>query len=63
MSKADLAVLHYKPANSQFDARPEYYAETTDAWIVYPWDPSRARPAQGVGAWKIAQQVDSGATT
>ena len=45
--RADLAVLHYKPGRSLFDARPDYYAETTDAWIVYPWDPSRARSAPG----------------
>ncbi len=44
--RADLAVLHYKPEHSRFEARPEYYAETTDAWIVYPWDPSRARQAR-----------------
>ena len=49
--RADLAVLHYKPARSLFDQRPDYYAETTDAWIVYPWDPSRARivPARSAG--------------
>ena len=40
-----LAVLHYKPTHSLYDDRPDYYATTTDAWIVYPWDPSRARPA------------------
>lgn len=50
--QADLAVLHYKPRNSKFDARPDYYAEITSDWIVYPWDPSRARTATGVGAWK-----------
>lgn len=33
------AVLHYKPAKSKFsDARPEYFVDETDAWIVYPWD-------------------------
>lgn len=50
---ADLAVLHYKPSHSQFDHRPEYYAEVTDEWIVYPWDPIRAQPPQGVAAWKV----------
>jgi uncharacterized protein len=39
----DLAVLHYKPTHSRCDDVPDYYADTTDAWIVYPWDPSRAR--------------------
>ena len=43
--QADLAVLHYKPNHSQFDEAPNYYAKTTEAWIVYPWDPSRARVA------------------
>jgi uncharacterized protein len=43
---ADLAVLHYKPEHSQYADRPDYFAATTDAWIVYPWDPSRARPAR-----------------
>jgi len=60
---ADLAVLHYKPKNSNFDDRPEYYAEVTDEWIVYPWDPSRARPPQGVGAWKLEQPVTGSALT
>jgi uncharacterized protein len=38
-----LAVLHYKPSHSHYAERPEYYAATTDDWIVYPWDPSRAK--------------------
>ncbi len=38
----DVAVLHFKPHNSQFpQEKPDYYAEETDAWIVYPWDPDR----------------------
>jgi hypoxanthine phosphoribosyltransferase len=53
----DLAVLHYKPTHSNFDDRPDYYAETTDAWIVYPWDPVRARPPVGVSAWKREQSA------
>jgi len=32
------AVLHYKPAASLFADRPDYYVQTTDAWIVYPWE-------------------------
>jgi hypoxanthine phosphoribosyltransferase len=50
---ADLAVLHYKPTHSEFDERPDYYADKTDAWIVYPWDPIRAKAPVGVGAWKV----------
>jgi hypoxanthine phosphoribosyltransferase len=37
--KPELAVLHYKPRASKFpDDRPDYFAEITDDWIVYPWD-------------------------
>jgi hypoxanthine phosphoribosyltransferase len=48
--RGDLAVLHYKPGRTEFAERPDYYAETTDKWIVYPWDPTRARPPAGVAA-------------
>jgi hypoxanthine phosphoribosyltransferase len=48
--RPDVAVLHYKPGRSAFAERPEYYAETTDDWIVYPWDPSRAGPPIGEAA-------------
>lgn len=44
--KVDLAVLHYKPSHSLFANGPDYYATTTDEWIVYPWDPSRAKVAR-----------------
>jgi hypoxanthine phosphoribosyltransferase len=37
-----IAVLHYKPRASRFpDEQPDYYAEITDDWIVYPWDDER----------------------
>ncbi len=44
-AKVEIAVLHFKPKNSHFgpDVRPDYFAEETDAWIVYPWDPERAK--------------------
>ncbi len=32
------AVLHYKPEASLFDDQPDFYVETTAAWIVYPWE-------------------------
>jgi hypoxanthine phosphoribosyltransferase len=35
----DVATLHYKPGHSRFTERPDYYAEETESWIVYPWDP------------------------
>ncbi len=42
-AKMDVAVLHFKPSKSHFppDKRPTFFAEETDAWIVYPWDPER----------------------
>ena len=39
----DVATLHYKPGRSRFPERPDYYAETTEDWIVYPWDPRPGR--------------------
>lgn len=36
------AVLHYKPGRSNFrDQRPDFYADTTEDWLVYPWDRER----------------------
>jgi hypoxanthine phosphoribosyltransferase len=32
------AVLHFKPTHSSYSARPDFYVDETDAWIVYPWD-------------------------
>jgi uncharacterized protein len=32
------AVLHYKPEASVYPDEPDYFVETTDAWIVYPWE-------------------------
>jgi hypoxanthine phosphoribosyltransferase len=32
------AVLHYKPEASLFPDRPDYFVQTTLAWIVYPWE-------------------------
>nr|MBN1230050.1 phosphoribosyltransferase [Anaerolineae bacterium] len=32
-------VLHFNPYRSLFSkARPDYFAATTDAWIIYPWE-------------------------
>lgn len=30
-----IATLHLKPWS---DFKPDYYAETVDAWIIYPWE-------------------------
>ncbi len=38
-----VAVLHYKPAESLFKTKkPDYYAAVTDAFIVYPWETKRS---------------------
>lgn len=35
-------VLHFNPHRSLFtDARPDYYAAVTDAYIIYPWEIDR----------------------
>ena len=34
----EVAVLHYKPGNSQVEGQPDYYIQETDEWIVYPWE-------------------------
>jgi len=35
-------VLHFNPYRNLFgQARPDYFAATTDAYIVYPWEGSR----------------------
>ncbi len=39
-------VLHFNPYRSLFGTvRPDYYAATTDAYIVYPWEISRGPEA------------------
>lgn len=35
---AVVAVLHYKPTASIYEETPDFYVETTSAWIVYPWE-------------------------
>lgn len=42
----DVCVLHFKPRRNRFPGdAPDFYAEETDAWIVYPWDPVNPLPA------------------
>ena len=37
-------VLHYNPYRNLFtSAKPDYYAATTDAYIIYPWEMDRDR--------------------
>lgn len=43
-ARPEMAVLHYKPAKSLFPHhRPTYFAETTDSYIVYPWEMERGK--------------------
>ncbi len=44
--RPEVAVLHYKPSQSLFATKPEYYAAVTDAYVVYPWE--RGRGVQGI---------------
>ncbi|MBN2335937.1 phosphoribosyltransferase [Candidatus Bathyarchaeota archaeon] len=34
--EARVATLHHKPWSS---FKPDYFAETADKWIIYPWEP------------------------
>ena len=45
----DTAVLHFKPSRTRYpEARPTYFIDETDAWIVYPWDVGEATLPAGV---------------
>ncbi len=44
--RPEVAVLHYKPGESLFKTKPEYYAAVTDAYVIYPWE--KRRGPQGV---------------
>ncbi|MGH2593531.1 MAG: phosphoribosyltransferase [Anaerolineae bacterium] len=44
--RPEVAVLHYKPGQSLFATKPEYYAAVTDAYVIYPWE--RGRGSQGI---------------
>jgi hypothetical protein len=49
--KPIVAVLHYKPGNSEFpDRKPELWVEETADWIVYPWEREALDGAGGVSA-------------
>ena len=50
-ARADLCVLHFRTADAWGELRPDFIAEGTDAWIVYPWEPpeeTRLEGAKGV---------------
>ncbi|HLF25215.1 MAG TPA: phosphoribosyltransferase family protein [Anaerolineae bacterium] len=44
--RPEVAVLHYKPSESLFATKPEYYAAVTDRYVIYPWE--KRRGIQGV---------------
>ena len=48
--RPEVAVLHYKPGESLFKTKPEYYAAVTDAYVIYPWE--KRRGPQGVRFFK-----------
>jgi len=34
-----VAALHFKPGRNRVLDWPDFYAEETEAWVVYPWAP------------------------
>ncbi len=47
----ETCVLHYNPYRSLFgSARPDYYADVTDAHIIYPWEIDRGSDRILLGA-------------
>jgi hypoxanthine phosphoribosyltransferase len=32
------AVLHYKPEKTQTGFVPDWYADVTNKWVIYPWE-------------------------
>ena len=45
--RADLCVLHYRTTDAWGEDKPDYVAEETDAWIVYPWEPPEETRIEG----------------
>lgn len=49
---ASTCVLHYNPYRNLFlPAKPDYYAATTDAFIIYPWEMNRDKDIK-VSGWE-----------
>jgi hypothetical protein len=43
-------VLHYNPYRNLFgNAKPDYYAAVTDAFIIYPWENPRGHEGAFLG--------------
>jgi len=34
-----MAVIHYKPGANATSYEPDFYIETTNGWVHYPWEP------------------------
>jgi uncharacterized protein len=34
-----MAVIHYKPGANATNYEPDFYIETTNGWVHYPWEP------------------------
>lgn len=45
--RADLCVLHFRSIDAWGDLKPDFVAEETDAWIVYPWEPPEETRIEG----------------
>lgn len=37
-AEVQVATLHFKPEHSLHEGRPDFFAEQTGSWIVYPWE-------------------------
>lgn len=50
-------VLHFNPYRSLFSkAKPDYYGEATDAYIIYPWETDRG--TYGIGEFDPTLEPD-----
>jgi uncharacterized protein len=48
--KVSTCVLHYNEFRNLFlPAKPDYYAATTDAYIIYPWEMNRDKDVKVIG--------------
>jgi hypoxanthine phosphoribosyltransferase len=47
--KPETCVLHFRPRGIWGETRPDYYAEETDAWVIYPWEPPETSTIPGPG--------------
>lgn len=38
-ASVSVAVLHFKPERGAAAGAPDFFAQTTESWVVYPWEP------------------------